>query len=295
MNRFRFPEPDTQARKKHGVAGTLGWSGLNLGCGQRFHPSWTNLDLQPADPSIRRWNVTQRLPFDDASFAAVYHSHLLEHLPREQALPFMRECRRVLKPGGTIRLAVPNLEAIARLYLHTLDEAWSGEPEAIAEHQWLVMEFYDQTTREQSGGAMLAHLQNEDCELAWYRLGVDGEILRRKLRSLMLPAHQGWRERVKGWLLGSWRERVLRWLLGKEYALLQLGRFRRGGEVHHWMYDRLSLRELLKQAGFEHIRCVGPMESDIPNWTDYHLDTTPDGDVCKPDSLFVEAERETNP
>ena len=56
------------------------------------------------------------------------------------------------------------------------------------------------------------------------------------------------------------------------------------------MYDRVSLRELLTQAGFVHFRCVGPMQSAIPNWNDYHLDTTPDGAICKPDSLFVEAD-----
>src|SRR6476646_9135325 len=83
---------------------------LNLGCGQRFHPAWTNLDLTPTDSSIRRWDVTASLPFADASFDAVYHSHLLEHLPAEKALPFLRECRRVLKPGGTLRIAVPDLE-----------------------------------------------------------------------------------------------------------------------------------------------------------------------------------------
>jgi len=72
---------------------------------------------------------------------------------------------------------------------------------------------------------------------------------------------------------------------------LQLGRFRRAGEVHHWMYDRVSLRDILTQAGFDRFRYVGPIESAIPNWIDYHLDATPDGDVCKPDSLFVEADK----
>jgi predicted SAM-dependent methyltransferase len=264
------------------------WSLLNLGCGHHFHPAWVNLDLRPADPSVRHWDVTQPLPFGDGSFNAVYHSHLLEHLPRDQALPFLRECRRVLKPGGILRLAIVNLEAIARLYLYALDDAWFGNQEAMAQHRWLTLELYDHATRESTGGAMATHLQTEDCELAWFRLGSDGEIIRRDLRSLTLPARRSW---LYG-LLGAWRERLVRWLLGPEYALLQLGRFRRSGEVYHWMYDRVSLRELLRQAGFEQFRCVGPMESDIPRWNDYHLDTTPDGSVCRPDSLFGEARRE---
>lgn len=278
MNRFEIPEPAARARDVFGYPPLKGAkvAGLNLGCGQRFHSAWSNLDLKPADSSIRRWDVSQHLPFQDASFPAVYHSHLLQHLPREQALPFLRECRRVLQPAGILRLAVPNLEAIARLYLHTLEAASHGEPEAIAEHGWMVMELLDRSTRECPGGAMEEYLQNEDSELARYRLGVDGE----KSTEFRSPPPSF-----------AWREQMLRWLLGEEYALLQLGRFRRAGEVYHWMYDRVSLRELLRTAGFEFIRCVGPMESEIPHWNEYHLDTTPEGDVRKPDSLFVEAER----
>src|SRR5262249_8463346 len=134
---------------------------LNLGCGQRFHPAWTNLDVRPSDPTVRAWDVTKPLPFADASFDAVYHSHLLEHLPRDRALPFLRECRRVLKPGGVIRIAIPDLEAIALLYLDAVAAAWNGDPEALEQHRWLVMELYDQTTREASGGEMLPYLGEE--------------------------------------------------------------------------------------------------------------------------------------
>jgi len=254
---------------------------LNLGCGQRFHPAWTNLDVRPSDPTVRAWDVTKPLPFADGSFDAVYHSHLLEHLPRDRALPFLRECCRVQKPGGVIRIAIPDLEAIALLYLDAVAAAWNGDADALEQHRWLVMELYDQTTRESSGGEMLPYLGEEGCNLAWYRIGTDGTIIRKHLRSLTLPA----RPKL------SWRERLLRWLLGDEYQLLEVGRFRKAAEVHHWMYDRVSLRELLTQAGFVNFRTVGPAESAIPDWSDYHLDTTPAGGACKPDSLYVEAER----
>lgn len=128
---------------------------------------------------------------------------------------------------------------------------------------------------------------------AWRRLGKDEAAIRRHLELTPTASTPTWRDRVKGWLFGPWRERFIRRLLGEEYVLLQLGRFRRGGEIHHGMYDRVSLRDLLTQAGFVNFRCVKPIESTIEHWSDYHLDVDADGIVCKPDSLFVEAERKS--
>jgi hypothetical protein len=84
---------------------------------------------------------------------------------------------------------------------------------------------------------------------------------------------------------------MIRWLLGREYELLQLGRFRKSGEVHLWMYDRHSLRELLTGAGFVAFRLPSARESAIPGWTDAHLDTLESGEPAKPDSLYAEAAR----
>jgi predicted SAM-dependent methyltransferase len=265
---------------------------LNLGCGTRFHPSWINVDLQPQHPTIVRHDATAPLPFPNEHFAAVYHSHLLEHLPCDTVPSFLRECSRVLRRGGVLRLALPDLEQIARLYLQALEEAWQGSPAAEARHRWLVMEMLDQATREQPGGAMLASLQaGTAAALAWRRLGADAGNIRAHLERWQAPRRAGWRQRLRGWLLGNWRERLLRGLLGREYALLQLGRFRRGGEIHHWMYDRVALRALLAQAGFIQFACRQANESAIPAWDGYHLDSGPEGAVAKPDSLYVEAHK----
>ncbi|MSU78870.1 MAG: methyltransferase domain-containing protein [Gemmataceae bacterium] len=263
---------------------------LNLGCGRRFHTDWTNLDLHPCDPAVAPWDVHQPLPFADGSFDTVYHSHLLEHLPADCALGFLRECRRVLTPGGIMRIAVPDLEAIVQLYLKAIHEAWDGNRESMRNHRWLVTELYDQTTRETPGGtiAKQANGQEPFSTLAWYRLGEDGAILRQSVERKSAPPT--WRDRLRGWVFGSWHERIIRWLLGDEYALLQVGRFRRSGEIHHWMYDRVSLRTLLHQAGFGNFRCVSANESAINGWTSYHLDTLADGRIRKPDSIYVEAQ-----
>jgi hypothetical protein len=65
--------------------------------------------------------------------------------------------------------------------------------------------------------------------------------------------------------------------------------FRQSGEVHKWMYDRLSLGELLQQAGFSDIRVCAAGESRIPQFNTYLLDLTENGSTRKPDSLFMEA------
>jgi len=69
----------------------------------------------------------------------------------------------------------------------------------------------------------------------------------------------------------------------------EIGKFRKSGEIHQWMYDRFSLGKLMEKAGFSDIRAVKANESQIPGFETFHLDTNPDGSVRKPDSLFMEA------
>ena len=70
-----------------------------------------------------------------------------------------------------------------------------------------------------------------------------------------------------------------------------LGRFRRSGEVHLWMYDRYSLGRLLENSGFIGIRQCCADESYMFGFSSFDLDTLSDGTVRKPDSLFMEAIR----
>jgi predicted SAM-dependent methyltransferase len=83
---------------------------LNLGCGSRFHPTWTNLDAISSNAAVRACDLNKGIPFPDNSFQVVYHSHVLEHFPKDKAFELMQECRRVLETGGVIRVAVPALE-----------------------------------------------------------------------------------------------------------------------------------------------------------------------------------------
>lgn len=65
------------------------------------------------------------------------------------------------------------------------------------------------------------------------------------------------------------------------------GLFRNSGEIHRWMYDRLSLRDLCQRQGFSAFSVCRADESRIESFGDYQLDVLR-GQVRKPDSLFVE-------
>ena len=67
---------------------------------------------------------------------------------------------------------------------------------------------------------------------------------------------------------------------------------RAAGEVHRWMYDRVSLRLLLARTGFTDFAVMEHDKSRIPGWELYHLDTSLKGPrPRKPDSIFVEASK----
>jgi predicted SAM-dependent methyltransferase len=105
---------------------------LHLGCGHLVVEGWINVDYAVGARFARmpffralnrkfRWfdrdwddriflhNLTKPFPWADGTVACVYSSHTLEHLSREEGLRFLQECHRVLRPGGLIRIVVPDL------------------------------------------------------------------------------------------------------------------------------------------------------------------------------------------
>lgn len=104
---------------------------LHLGCGGVHKDGWVNVDFV-GDPIDLAWNLSKPLPFPDASVDAIFHEHLLEHLPLRDGLRFTRECFRVLRPGGVIRVGVPDAGRLLRSYLDPadgyLDQLHPGRP-----------------------------------------------------------------------------------------------------------------------------------------------------------------------
>ena len=273
---------------------------LNLGCGARFHQDWVNVSFTSTGRGVIAANLCKGIPFPEETFDLVYHSHLLEHFSKVDAPKFLHECYRVLRPGGIIRVVVPDLEAIARQYLQALENANVGVEGSQHSYDWMLLEMFDQVTRNQSGGEMVCYLSQQSIpneEFVVSRCGVEAKNLidaRRKKRNEVDAGsvkNKSIIQKVLSALLRPYllRERLLLSLLGDEFSALQIGRFRLSGENHQWMYDSYSLSRLLKAAGFKGFVVRSASESYNPNWSSYNLDTEPDGSIYKPDSLFVEA------
>jgi len=128
---------------------------LHLGCGLTTPEGWLNVDGSwnarlAKYPRLRALLVASRLiprsiaevpwsrnifihdlgkplPFPDGSFEAVYSSHTLEHLYLEATQKLLKECYRVLAPGGVARMVVPDLRAFVQDYLGERSVWWPEE------------------------------------------------------------------------------------------------------------------------------------------------------------------------
>jgi len=87
---------------------------LHVGCGKNRFPGWINADIDPRADLIVF--LEKRLPFRDGSLRYIYSEHVLEHVPYETGVYFLRESHRVLRPGGVIRVSMPDLDDLVDGY-----------------------------------------------------------------------------------------------------------------------------------------------------------------------------------
>jgi predicted SAM-dependent methyltransferase len=91
-----------------------------------------NIDLlRPGRRLDLYWDLRRGLPFQSGSAAAIFAEHLFEHLTYEDGTILMRECARVLEPGGVLRIGVPDLDRYIASYLgqdDLIDRVRPGRP-----------------------------------------------------------------------------------------------------------------------------------------------------------------------
>ena len=247
-------------------------------------------------------NLLNGIPFKDETFDFVYHSHVIEHFSKESAPKFLMECYRVLKQNGVIRIAFPDLEQIVYHYTRLLKELKGGNMLYESDYDWIMLELYDQTVRNVSGGEMFKYFISETIpneKFLLERCGIEVKNLinagkevylnntnrsnyKKKLSTINVLKY------LRKSILKSIHE-INKKILGEKNSALQIGKFRLGGEIHQWMYDSFSLSRLLKEIGFKNIIIRDAFTSYLDCWQKYNLDTEPDGTIYKPDSNYIEA------
>lgn len=96
------------------AAGTLR---LHIG-GQEPHPDWKIVNIMPGKFTDFVRSCTDLSIFHDGSVAEIYASHVMEHLGYQRELGrALKEFHRILVPGGMLRVSVPDLPTLCRLYL----------------------------------------------------------------------------------------------------------------------------------------------------------------------------------
>jgi SAM-dependent methyltransferase len=103
-----------------GLAAALYWAGLITNDRYRQH-------RQGIFRQVRYLNAAKKFPYRAGTIECIYSSHLLEHLYPRQADLFLRECRRVLRPGGVLRLAIPDLDRLVASYDPARAEAFAEQ------------------------------------------------------------------------------------------------------------------------------------------------------------------------
>ena len=114
-----------------------GMKALHIGCGPNRKEGWLNTDVLPLRLPWRQgydgekaWDfpldITQPLPFPDNSLDIIFGEEVIEHIEYFQAVRFFAEARRVLKPGGVLKLTTPSWKAAAACFWRTVRSTCSN-------------------------------------------------------------------------------------------------------------------------------------------------------------------------
>ena len=243
-----------------------GMAYLNIGCGLTYFKEWTNIDLFKNE-CVDYYDIP--LPYPANSFNAVYSSHILEHFVPDEGRKIISEIYRVLKKGGMCRVVVPDLEKICLEYLKCLDRCvFKPSKNNIQKYNWIKLILIDQMVREKPGGLMLDILQSGNIDLEYVKYTCGDQLYR---------GHQVYnflKNRIPKGELASKKDP------------------KKSGEIHKWMYDRVSLKILMKECGFVDFSLKSFDKSEIKYWGKYNLDKSIYGDYPRrPFSIYAECKK----
>jgi len=123
---------------------------LQIGTGYNLLSGWLNTTLYPFAPGTVFLDASQPFPIPSASFDYVFSEHVIEHIEFEEAATMLSESARILKSGGRMRLATPDLAQIIAVY------AQASAPAQLDYIRWIMDNF-----RPQVGEYNPAHVINQ--------------------------------------------------------------------------------------------------------------------------------------
>lgn len=105
---------------------------VEIGAGSKRSADWVTIDNN--DNCDINWDLRDGIPFPDGSVSVVYSSHFLEHLTYREGQQMLSECKRVLKPGGTILICVPDSKMYIESYMK--DDVAAMKEHSLAHTAW---------------------------------------------------------------------------------------------------------------------------------------------------------------
>lgn len=104
---------------------------VQFGCGKNKLEGWANFD--------REVNIAKPLPFESGAVEFVFAEHVIEHVTHLQGIAFLREVLRILKPGGVLRVAFPDVTRITPFNCAPMVEKAELKRERGAPDVWLAI------------------------------------------------------------------------------------------------------------------------------------------------------------
>ncbi|MDX1557108.1 MAG: hypothetical protein R3212_13845 [Xanthomonadales bacterium] len=90
---------------------------INLGSGHWKLEGWVNVDIDPESRPDVLADLSAPLPFSNACAAFMHTEDFIDQLELDGAAAFLRECHRVLAPGGVLRVLTPDVEKLCEMYV----------------------------------------------------------------------------------------------------------------------------------------------------------------------------------
>jgi predicted SAM-dependent methyltransferase len=95
---------------------------LQIGAQSNSVDGWLNVDIEPKSGEVVYMDAIKLFPFEANTFDFIFTEHMIEHISFNEGDFMLRECFRVMKKGGKIRVVTPNLKFLIELYQESKTE-----------------------------------------------------------------------------------------------------------------------------------------------------------------------------